>query len=137
MSRTYIPAALRQLVIERADRRCEYCLVHLEDVLLPHQPDHIIAEQHGGETITENLALACIHCNRNKGPNIASLDSGTKHLVPLFNPRRDIWSEHFSLDDAYIRPLTPIGRVTVNLLKLNDPERIQVRQALIELKRYP
>jgi hypothetical protein len=134
MSRTYIPAAL---VIERADRRCEYCLVHLEDVLLPHQPDHIIAEQHGGETITENLALACIHCNRNKGPNIASLDSATKQLVPLFNPRRDIWSEHFSLDDAYIRPLTPIGRVTVNLLKLNDPERIQVRQALIELERYP
>lgn len=137
MSRSYIPATLRQLVIERADKRCEYCLVHLEDVVLPHQPDHIISEQHGGETIAENLALACIHCNRHKGPNIASLDSVTKQLVPLFNPRRDIWSEHFSLDDAYIHPLTSVGRATVNLLKLNDPERIRVRQALIELERYP
>lgn len=137
MSRTYIPVALRQLVIERADGCCEYCLVRLEDVLLPHQPDHIIAEQHGGETTIENLALACIHCNRHKGSNIASLDTATKQLVPLFNPRSDIWSEHFSLDDAYIRPLTVVGRVTVNLLKLNDPERIRVRQALIEIERYP
>jgi hypothetical protein len=137
MSQGYISAALRQAIIERADGCCEYCLVRTKEVLLPHQPDHIIAEQHGGETTFDNLALACIHCNRNKGPNIASLDSETGQLTPLFNPRRDIWGEHFALDKAYIRPLTPVGRVTVRLLKLNDPERIRVRQALIAAGRYP
>jgi len=51
MSQGYISAALRQLVKERANARCEYCLVREGEVLLPHQPDHIIAEQHGGESI--------------------------------------------------------------------------------------
>lgn len=74
MSRSYIPAPIRRSVIDRAAGRCEYCLVHDEDVLLPHEPDHIIAEQHGGKTELDNLALACIHCNRRKGPNIASTD---------------------------------------------------------------
>ena len=70
MSDTHIPPALRRQVRERAVGRCEYCRVHDSDVLLPHQPDHIIAEQHGGETTAANLALARVHCNRHKGPNI-------------------------------------------------------------------
>lgn len=137
MSTTYIPTALRLLVAERAKHRCEYCLVHEEDVLLPHEADHIIAEQHGGKTSAENLALACIHCNRHKGPNLASLDPISGQLTPLFNPRTQIWTEHFALEQAYILPLTPVGRVTVQLLKLNQPDRIQVRQALIETGTYP
>ena len=137
MSLGYVSAALRQAVIERAESRCEYCLIRTTEVLLPHQPDHIIAEQHGDETTFDNLALACIHCNRHKGPNIASLDGETGLLTPLFNPRQAIWIEHFTLDEAYIRPLTAIGRVTVRLLKLNDSERIRARQALIAAGRYP
>ncbi len=137
MSHTRIPAALRQLVAERANGRCEYCLVRDEDVLLPHQPDHIIAEQHGGKTEAENLALACVHCNRYKGPNIASIDPVSGQLTPLFNPRTHVWSEHFALNGAYIQPRTPIGRVTVQVLKLNDPKRVQIREALIEADRYP
>ena len=91
MSGSHIPAALRRLVWERANGRCEYCLVHDDDVLLAHQPDHIIAEQHGGPTAAENLALACVHCNRRKGPNIASIDPDSGQLTPLFNPRTQIW----------------------------------------------
>ena len=137
MSKTYIPKALRRAIKARADGRCEYCLVHENDVFLPHESDHVIAEQHGGETTFENLAWACIHCNRHKGPNIASLDFGTNLIVPLFNPRTDVWDDHFGLEGAYIRPLTPIGRATTRLLKLNNPERIRVRQVLIRAGRYP
>lgn len=137
MSHTHVPATLRRLVSERAFNRCEYCLVHDEDVLLPHQPDHIIAEQHGGATTAENLALACIHCNRHKGPNIASLDPISGQLTPLFNPRTQTWSDHFALEGPYIRALPSIGRVTIRLLDLNHPDRIRVRQALIEAGRYP
>ena len=137
MSGSHIPAALRRLVWERANGRCEYCLVHDDDVLLAHQPDHIIAEQHGGQTVAENLALACVHCNRRKGPNIASIDPDSGQLTPLFNPRTQIWQEHFVLDGAYILPRTAVGHVTIRLLDLNNPDRIRVRQALIQAGRYP
>ena len=137
MSGTHIPSALRRQVRERAAGRCEYCRVHDSDVLLSHQPDHIIAEQHGGETATGNLALACVHCNRRKGPNIASLDPVSGQLTPLFNPRTQVWEDHFTLEGAYILPRTAVGRVTVRLLDLNHPDRLQVRQALIETGRYP
>jgi len=108
-----------------------------DDVLLAHQPDHIIAEQHGGEATAENLALACIHCNRHKGPNIASIDPTTGQLTPLFNPRTQNWTDHFVLDGAHILPRTAIGRVTVRLLELNHPGRIRARQALLKAGRYP
>lgn len=40
---------LRQVVIERAGGRCEYCLLHYtEAALFDHEVDHIIAEKHGG-----------------------------------------------------------------------------------------
>ncbi len=137
MSRTHIPAALRQQIRERAGYYCEYCLIREQSVLLSHTIDHIIAEQHGGKTVLENLAQACIHCNRKKGPNIASLDPTTGALVPLFNPRLHHWKEHFQLQGNLIFSLTPIGRVTVNLLALNHGERIRIRQALITAGQYP
>jgi len=137
MTSAYIPSALRQLVSTRAAGRCEYCRVHEADVLLPHQPDHIIAEQHGGETTPDNLALACIHCNRHKGTNIASLDPDTGQLTSLFNPRTQVWADHFALIGAQIIPQTPVGRVTVRLLRLNDLQRLRVRQALVEAGTYP
>ena len=80
----------------------------------------------------ENLALSCLHCNRYKGPNIAGLDPLTSRIVRLFNPRQDIWSEHFAWLGAELRPLTGIGRVTLQVLFMNDPEFVAVRKALID-----
>ena len=51
--------------------------MHEDDGIVPHQPDHIVAVQHGGETVSENLALACCDCNLLKGPNLASVDPVT------------------------------------------------------------
>jgi len=66
MSVTYIPTALRNLVYERADGCCEYCLVSEAVSFATHQIDHIIAEKHGGLTVEENLALSCALCNKLK-----------------------------------------------------------------------
>ena len=63
MSRSHIPESVRQLVTERANGRCEYCHLHQDDTPLTHPIDHIIALKHGGLTIAENLALACLECN--------------------------------------------------------------------------
>ncbi len=50
---------------------------------------HIIARQHGGESGLDTLALACLHCNQHKGPNIAGRNPETGEVVELFHPRRD------------------------------------------------
>ena len=137
MSRTYIPQSLRQLVETRAHGKYEYCLIHKDEVIIPHEPDHIIAEQHGGKTSLENLALACLHCNRNKGPNLTSIDPETRQIVAIYNPRNQRWDEHFYLDGALIEAFSSTGRATANLLKLNIPERINIRQALLDMQLYP
>lgn len=137
MSPSYLSAALRQQVRARAGDRCEYCLLAEEDAHLPHEPDHIIAEKHGGASTLENLALACFDCNRFKGSNIASLDPDGGELVPLFNPRTQNWSEHFEVHGGEIVPLTAVGRVTELILRLNLPQRVEVREILAEIGDYP
>jgi hypothetical protein len=126
-----VSAALRRLVAERAGNRCEYCLLPQAVAFHQHEPDHIVPRQHGGETRLDNLALACLRCNRYKGPNVGSFDPLTGALVPLFNPRTQVWAEHFVFEGGAIRPLTPAARVTVKILRLNDEDRVTERQWLL------
>jgi hypothetical protein len=137
MTPTFVPAALRQMVIERAAGRCEYCRYPQEMAFLAFEVEHIVAEKHGGPTTPENLALACPYCNRFKGTDLGSLDPETGQLTPFYHPRTQQWAEHFRLDGAQILPLTPAGRVTVTILRLNHPDRMQERLRLIEADKYP
>ena len=137
MSTQWIPVALRCEVQRRAAGCCEYCQVHEDDVGVPHEPDHIVAEQHRGQTSLDNLAFACFHCNRHKGTNLASIDPETGRPALLFHPRRDVWSDHFRIDGALITPLTPSGRATAALLKFNTAERLESRNTLVQAGRYP
>jgi hypothetical protein len=132
-----VPADLRARVRHRARQRCEYCLLHEDSGGLLHQPDHIIACKHGGETVEENLAWSCFLCNQLKGSDLASVDLETGRIVRLFHPRRDRWSRHFRLEGARIVPLTAVGRVTEYLLQFNHPETLEMRQILIAEGRYP
>jgi hypothetical protein len=134
---SYISESLRQLVIERANECCEYCLINQRDSLYTHEVDHIIPEKHRGETTEDNLCLACLECNRNKGSDFGSFDPETEQVSLLFNPRQQLWDDHFRLDGSRIIPLTPEGRVTVFVLKLNDEIRLRTRQALMLVGRYP
>lgn len=132
-----VPAALRRRVRRRAGGRCEYCLIHEDDVGLAHEPDHIVAAKHGGATDAANLAWACFLCNRRKGTDLASIDPLTDTVVRLFNPRIHQWSEHFRLRDGAILPLTAEARATEYLLQLNSTESIETRRFLAKAGRYP
>ena len=127
MNLVRISAALRRQVRERASERCEYCLLLEVKAFFPHEPDHIIAQKHGGQSALNNLALACFDCNRFKGSDIASVDPDTGVITPVFNPRIDRWSGHFQLERGRIIPLTAVGRATERLLRLNLPHRIEIR----------
>lgn len=142
MSTTYISAELRRLVIARGNRLCEYCLLHEDDAYFGCEIDHFISEKHGGLTNAENLAFACMSCNRNKGSDIGSI------VMPIakgifsrfFNPRTDLWFEHFAIDSSdgiTIAPLSDIGEVTARILGFKSIERLLELQTLREIGRYP
>ena len=128
---------LRAEISQRAGERCEYCLIHQDDAAFPHQVDHIVSRKHGGSSTCDNLAYACIFCNRYKGSDVASIEPQSGDVVRLFDPRRDRWAEHFRLDGARIEPVTKVGATTVRLLRMNAPERILERDLLQSLRRYP
>lgn len=138
MSVTHIPAALRRLVIERADGRCEYCLAPAAVAFFPHEVDHVIAEKHGGVTEEGNLAYTCWRCNRHKGTDLGSFDPDTGAFCLLYNPRAQRWRDHFALRvDESLSGLTPEGRTTVRLLQINTADRVGERQRFVALGRYP
>jgi hypothetical protein len=128
---------LEQFVWQRANSICEYCRMPHGLTVLPFQIDHIIAQQHRGPTVPENLALACLLCNVHKGTNIASHDPVTAALVPLFHPRNDDWATHFEWDGPVLIGLTPIGRATIEILAINLKARVLVRTSLIREGVFP
>jgi HNH endonuclease len=134
---SYISPEIRQLVASRANYVCEYCLVAEEDAFFRFQVEHIISRKHGGSSELENLALACIFCNRYKGSDIASLIAETSRLVRFYNPRTDRWSKHFRLHGVVIEPLTEIGEATVRILQMNHDDQILEREVLRRRGRYP
>ena len=134
---SYVPAELRRLVEARANRVCEYCLIHEHDTYFGCQVEHIIAEKHGGPTEAENLAYACVFCNRAKGTDIGTIAPSTRELTRFFNPRIDRWSDNFELRGVLIEPRTAIGEATTTILRFNDPDRIFERQLLERVGRYP
>ena len=97
---SYISAALRRRVTDRAKNRCEYCLVSQDDAFFTYQIDHIISEKHRGETHLNNLCLSCPECNVYKGSDIGSIDPETQCLTPLFNPRTQIL-RHYPPSEIY------------------------------------
>jgi len=128
---------LRAEIAHRAGWRCEYCLIHEEDSGFPHEVDHIVSRKHGGSSASDNLAYACVICNRYKGSDVASIEPGTGEIIRLFDPRRDRWADHFRIDGTLIEPITIVGSTTARLLRLNAPERVLERRLLQSLDRYP
>jgi len=139
MSRTPISSELRELIATRARYCCCYCLTQEEVVGMRFTVDHIIAESLGGQTVTENLCLACWDCNLLKNKRIAALDPDTGNMVALFHPNQQRWLEHFAWleQGATVIGITPSGRVTIEALRLNRPLLVQTRKRWIQAGWHP
>lgn len=124
-------AEARRRVRSRAGGHCEYCRLHERHADLRHQVEHVIARQHGGGDEFDNLAYACARCNAFKGPNLSGIDPDTGCLERLFHPRLDIWTDHFAFRTFWVVGLTPIGRTTVYVLGMNEPQRLEIRSLLL------
>jgi hypothetical protein len=91
-----IRGALRRRVIRRAEGRCEYCRLSQEGQEATFHIDHVIPRAAGGKTVSENLASACVSCSLRKAARQIAIDPQSGTEVSLYNPRRDLWHEHFS-----------------------------------------
>ena len=132
-----VPAHLRRLVITRAHERCEYCRLAQAAQEATFHIDHIVPEFDGGETIAENLALACVSCSLRKEARRTALDFLTGKYVPLYNPRRDIWEAHFAWEGVVLIGKTAKGRATIELLKMNRPRVLRIRREEALWGRHP
>jgi HNH endonuclease len=132
MPKNYVPLPMRREIIERAKGYCEYCQLPASFSPSSFNFEHIIPIIKQGLTDLENLAFSCGGCNAYKKDKTEAIDPLTRELSLLFNPRINLWSEHFEWnnDDLQIIGSTPVGRATVQLLKVNRDGNINLRKLL-------
>ena len=130
---------LRRRIAEQARFRCGYCLTREIVSGIPLTLEHIIPKAKGGPDVEENLWLSCRLCNEAKGTLTEAADPLTADTVRLFNPRSQIWTEHFSWNEAgtHIAGKTAIGRATIVVLSLNSEFRVRARAIWVEAGWHP
>ena len=123
------------LVSARARHVCEYCRAPEIVFNLPFEVEHITPLAHGGETIEDNLALSCRSCNLYKADCVRAVDKVSRQEADLFNPRLDVWHEHFSLveETGEIEGSTASGRATVSRLHINSKAQVEARRQWLRL----
>ena len=128
-----ISKALKRKVKERAKELCEYCLANSHFSWHPFPIDHVLPESKGGKSTFDNLANTCQNCNSGKYNKTNVYDPISKILTAIFNPRTDKWNAHFQWNKelTHIIGLTPKGRATVAALKMNRPNVVNQRKALV------
>ncbi len=134
-----IPESLRKKIRKQAGNRCEYGLSHQDYIMGRLQIDHIQPIAKGGKNTEDNLCLACELCNQYKWTQTVCLDPQSSQEVPLFNPRNQIWKEHFCWNDEGIKiiGITPCGRATIEALKLNNNLALIVRKNWVKAGWHP
>jgi ribosomal protein L33 len=131
--------AVRKKVEEQAKNLCEYCLSRQDYSPQPFSIDHIYPKSKKGSDELDNLALACQACNNYKYNKTKATDPITKLEVPIYNPRKDVWDEHFVWNEDFTEliGISPIGRATINSLKLNRKGVKNLRYSLHLIGKHP
>jgi len=135
----YISKIIRQNVKLRAKGYCEYCFSKEEFCPDPFSIEHIIPLAKEGTNQINNLAHSCQGCNNLKYTTTELLDTVTGEFFPIYNPRKDAWNRHFKWSENFLKiiGISPIGRVTVELLKLNRKGVTNLRRAMRALNEHP
>ena len=139
MPRAYIPVEARELVVARAQGRCEYCQSVVEYATQSFDIDHIVPVSRGGTSAVDNLAFACSGCNSHKFNRLTAPDPVDGTDVPLFHPRQQRWQDHFGWTEDFTQVvgLTPSGRATVATLQLNRSGVVSLRRLLCQAGKHP
>ncbi|MGB4803472.1 MAG: HNH endonuclease signature motif containing protein [Anaerolineae bacterium] len=139
MTSARIPRSLREQIAAEGGHRCGYCLTSQDHTAMPMELEHIIPRAAGGPTERDNLWLACPLCNGHKATQTHGVDPDSCERVPLFDPRRQIWRQHFtwSADGTMIIGLTACDRATVVALRLNNEYLVKARRRWVMAGWHP
>jgi hypothetical protein len=139
MTESRVTASQKQIVAQRAEYCCEYCLSQLRYSPDAFSIEHIIPFSRGGSSHLDNLALSCQGCNNRKYTSITALDPISGETVSLYHPRLQHWDEHFAWNNDFtlILGLTPTGRATVEKLQLNRDGVLNLRRVLHSIGKHP
>lgn len=134
-----LPQKLDKEIRLEAKNRCGYCLGEQKYILAWLEIDHIYPRAKGGKTVKENLWPACPFCNIFKSSNTHAIDPRTKRKVAIFNPRKQIWKNHFEFDadQATIIGKTACGRATIKALNINNELALETRKHWVRVGWYP
>ncbi|MEK6407734.1 MAG: HNH endonuclease signature motif containing protein [Acidobacteriota bacterium] len=139
MAEKHVPADLRRAIRDQANEVCEYC--RSQELFSPQRfsVEHIKPYSAGGQPTPDNLALSCQGCNGHKYTKQEAPDPVTGSVVELFHPRTQRWRDHFawSADASLIVGLTPAGRATVEALRMNRLELVNLREVLYAAQKHP
>jgi hypothetical protein len=134
-----VPDELRAHIREQAGDRCGYCQSAQRYVFAPLEIDHLLPTARGGSDAEDNLWLACRMCNGYKADRTHGLDPVTGAEVPLFNPRHQVWAEHFTWSSEGVQVVgrSACGRATVIALQLNNVIAVLVRREWVAAGWHP
>ncbi|HAX74740.1 MAG TPA: HNH endonuclease [Cyanobacteria bacterium UBA11372] len=135
----YIPVELQRQIRTHFANCCAYCLTAESLTVTIFEFEHIMPRSAGGETVFDNLCLACPSCNRYKASRQTAVDPISDREVSLFHPQLQLWKEHFawSEDATEIIALTSVGRATISALKMNRPQLTRVRKMWVTMEEHP
>jgi len=139
LSASHIPANVRRRVLAAARDQCAFCRSEERLMGVTFEIDHIVPQLKGGKTSIDNLCLCCPSCNRHKAAKTQAVDLITGTQASLFHPIFDRWSEHFawSKDGALVLGLTPVGRATIDALKMNRLQMLELRKYWLANGNHP
>lgn len=110
---------LKQALLSTTHNKCAYCETPLGVGSAYIEVEHFRHKEDFEDlAITwSNLLPACRRCNGKKGRHNVELD-------PIINPYEIDPREHFKLECCRLTPKTPLGRETLDVLALNDTQRL-------------
>jgi hypothetical protein len=119
-----VDADVRSQVRQRAHFACEFCGISETDTGSQLTIDHFRPKSKEGTDDLDNLIYSCVRCNQYKLDYWPESPDGPM----LWNPRQEPADQHFlELDDGTLYPLTTIGALTLQRLRLNRPPLIAHR----------
>lgn len=135
----YIPVELQGQIRRCFADCCAYCQTAEALTATTFEFEHIIPRSAGGETVFDNLCLACPTCNRYQATRQTVPDPLTGESVALFHPHLQVWEEHFAWNEeaTELIGLTAVGRATISALKMNRSQLIRVRQMWVKMGEHP
>jgi hypothetical protein len=129
--------AFRPIVVARAGGACEYCRLRQDARGVTFHVEHVRPRSLDGRTELSNLALSCPGCNLAKSSRLTGADRAGREQ-PIYNPREYDpsllgWYLHFLLEreTGLVVPRTPVGEATLELLRMNEAQRLFARKLQI------